>query len=128
MTIGNAGSKHREECSWWGQGPKCLEQLQEWKQWVQYCHASGDSKSPECITVADGMLSIRAESGQQLLKLDMGTGNVLETTTDKPVKAEPRTQVETSCHDRPSPRLDSLLGPPRPAHGLAIFFEILIPF
>ena len=54
-----------------------------------HCHASGDSKAPEYVTVADGILSIRAESGQHLFKLDMGTGDVLEST-DKLVKAEPR--------------------------------------
>jgi hypothetical protein len=35
MTIGNAGRQHRGACSWWAQGPRCLEQIQEWKQWVQ---------------------------------------------------------------------------------------------
>lgn len=29
MTICNAGSQHRGECSWWAQGPMCLEQIQE---------------------------------------------------------------------------------------------------
>jgi hypothetical protein len=53
MTIGNAASQYREEHSWWAKGPTCLEQLQEWKQWVQHCHTAGDSKAPECVTIAN---------------------------------------------------------------------------
>ena len=29
MTIGNAGSQHGGECSWWARGPRCLERIQE---------------------------------------------------------------------------------------------------
>jgi hypothetical protein len=99
MTIGNAGSQHREERSWWAQGPTCLKQLQEWKQWVQHCHTTGDSNAPACITIANGLLSMKAEGGQRLFKLDMGTGNVLESTSDEPVKTEPRAQDETLHHE-----------------------------
>jgi hypothetical protein len=69
MTIGNAGSQHRSECSWWAQGPGCLEQIQEWQQWVQHCYFSSDSEASECITLADGKLSVRVEGGQQLLTM-----------------------------------------------------------
>jgi hypothetical protein len=99
MTIGNAGSQHREERSWWAQGPTCLKQLQEWKQWVQHYHSAGDSTAPACVTIANDLLSIETEGGQHLFKLDMGTGNVLESMTDEPVKAEPRAQVETLHHE-----------------------------
>jgi hypothetical protein len=99
MTIGNAGSQHREERSWWAQGPTCLDQLQEWKQWVQYCHTTGDIKAPACITIVNGLLSIKVEGGQRLVQLDMGTGNVLESTTEEPVKTEPSAQVETLHHE-----------------------------
>jgi hypothetical protein len=64
MTIGNAGSQHRGECSWWAQGPGCLEQIQERQQWVQQCHLSSDSEVSECVTFADGKLSVRVEGGQ----------------------------------------------------------------
>ena len=66
---------------------------------MQHCHATGDSKAPACITIANGFLSIKAEGGQRLFTLDMGTGNVLESTTDEPVKTEPRAQVETQLHE-----------------------------
>jgi hypothetical protein len=56
MTIGNTGSQHREEHSWWAQGPTYLEQLQEWKQWVQYCQAEGNSQAPTRVTIANGVL------------------------------------------------------------------------
>ena len=45
MTIGNAGSQHRGECSWWAQGPGCLDQIQEWQKWVQDGHTSSDSET-----------------------------------------------------------------------------------
>ncbi len=38
MTIGNTGSHHGGERSWWARGPKSLERLQEWEQWLQECH------------------------------------------------------------------------------------------
>jgi hypothetical protein len=79
MTIGNAGSHHRGECSWWAQGHRCLEQIQVWQQWVQHCHLSSDSEVPECVTFADGILSVRVEGGQQLLRMAMDNGNFLET-------------------------------------------------
>jgi hypothetical protein len=103
MTIGNAGGQHRGECSWWAQGPRCLEQIQEWKQWVQQCHVSSDSEVSECVTFADGILSVRVEGGQQLLKMAMDNGNFLETITDEPSKAEPRVQVEPPQHAEEKP-------------------------
>ena len=66
---------------------------------MQHCHTTGDSKAPACITIANGLLSIKAEGGQRLFKLDMGTGNVLESTSDNPVKTEPRAQDETLHHE-----------------------------
>lgn len=66
---------------------------------MQYCHVSGDSKVPECVKFADGILSVRAEGGQQLLKMVICTGNFLETKADEPIKAEPRVQVEPPRHD-----------------------------
>jgi hypothetical protein len=92
MTIGNSGSQHRGECSWWAQGPGCLEKIQEWQQWVQHCHLSSDSEASECITFADGKLSVRVEGGQQLLTLAMDNGNFLETKTDESFRVEPKAQ------------------------------------
>ncbi len=66
---------------------------------MQHCHTTGDSKAPACITIANGLLSIKAEGGQRLFKLDMGAGNVLESTSDEPVKTEPRAQDETLHHE-----------------------------
>ena len=66
---------------------------------MQHCSTTGDSKTPACITIANGLLSIKAEGGQRLFKLDMGTGNVLESTSDNPVKTEPRAQDETLHHE-----------------------------
>ena len=34
MTIGNAGSQHGGERSWWARGPRCLERIQEWEHKV----------------------------------------------------------------------------------------------
>jgi hypothetical protein len=92
MTIGNAGSQHRGECSWWAQGPGCLDQIQEWQQWVQHCHSSSDSETFECITFADGKLSVRVEGGQQLSSIAMHNGNLSETQLDESSRVEPKAQ------------------------------------
>ena len=94
MIIGNTGSQHRGECSWWAQGPRCLEQIQEWAQWVQHCHVSSDNEVSECVTFADGILCVKVEGVQQLLKMAMDNGNILIPETDEPSKVEPRVQVE----------------------------------
>ena len=39
MTIGNGGSHHREERSWWVQGPGCFERISEWERWIQQDHS-----------------------------------------------------------------------------------------
>jgi hypothetical protein len=96
MIIGNTGSQHRGECSWWAQGPRCLEQIQEWAQWVQHCHVSSDNEVSECVTFADGILCVKVEGVQQLLKMAMDNGNILIPETDEPSKVEPRVQVEPS--------------------------------
>jgi hypothetical protein len=99
MTIGNTGSQHREERSWWAQGPTCLEQLQEWKQWVQYCQAEGHSQAPTCITIANGVLSLKAGGGQRLFKKDMDTGNFLEPTSDELDQMQPRARDAMLHHE-----------------------------
>ena len=39
MTIGNGGSQHCEERSWWAQGPGCFERIGEWEHWIQQDHS-----------------------------------------------------------------------------------------
>jgi hypothetical protein len=105
MTIGNAGSQHRGECSWWALGPGCLEQIQSWQQWVQHCHLSSDSEVSECVTFADGKLSVRVEGGQQLLRMAMDNGHFLETKTDEPSKVEPKVQeLPQHAEEKPEDR------------------------
>jgi hypothetical protein len=95
MTIGNAGSQHRGECSWWAQGPGCLEQIQEWQQWVQHCHLSSDSEVSECVTFADGKISVRIEGGQQLKKGQQLPQHAEEKPEDRSRKACPFTECKT---------------------------------
>jgi hypothetical protein len=35
----NGGSQHREERSWWAQGPGCFERIGEWEHWIQQDHS-----------------------------------------------------------------------------------------
>jgi hypothetical protein len=106
MTIGNAGIQHRGECSWWAQGPGCLDQIQEWQQWVQHCHSSSDSEPSECIQFADGKLSIRVEGKQKLFSVAMHNGNLSETQLDESSRVEPKTQerpqhAQATSEDKP---------------------------
>jgi len=89
MIIGNAGSQYRGECSCWAQGPRRLEQIQEWAQLVQHCHVSSNNEESECVTFADGILCVKVEGVQQLHKMDIDNGNIFETETDEPSKVEP---------------------------------------
>jgi hypothetical protein len=115
MTIGNAGSQHCGECSWWAQGLGCLKQIQEWQQWVQHCHFSSDSKASECITLVDGKLSVRVEGGQQLLTMAMDNGNFVETKLDESFRVEPKAQ------ERPQHVQDKQEGNPLKACPFAEF-------
>ena len=128
MIICHAGSQHRGKCSWWAQGPGCLEQIQEWQQWVQHCHLSSDSEASECITFADGKLSVRVEGGQQLLSIAMHNGNLLETKLDESFRVEPKAQ------ERPQHAQETSEGKPRTAcpftesktwHGLPGALEVV---
>ena len=92
MTIGNAGSQHRGEYSWWAQGPGCLDQIQEWQTWVQDSHTSSDSEPSTCITCEDSKLSLRVEGGLQLFSIAMHDGSLSDTQPEEPNKGEPITQ------------------------------------
>ena len=41
-----------------------------------------DSEVSECVTLANGILNVRVEGGQQLLKMTMDNSNLVETKTD----------------------------------------------
>jgi len=58
MTIGNAGSQHGGERSWWARGPRCLERIQEWEQWLQKCHTSNIDEGFDCVSFANGMICV----------------------------------------------------------------------
>ena len=47
----------------------------------------------------NGVLSLKAEGEQLLLKLDMGTANFLEPKLDELVQTKPRAQDETLHHE-----------------------------
>jgi len=99
MTIGNTGSQHREERSWWAQGPTCLEQLQEWKQWIQHCQSKGYTHAPSCITITNGVLSLKSGGGQRMFTMDMDTGNFLEPRSDEIVPTQPRARDDIIYHE-----------------------------
>ena len=54
-----------------------------------------NSEVSECVTLANGILNVRVEGGQQLLKMTMDNSNLVETKTDEPSKVESRVQVES---------------------------------
>ena len=59
MTIGNGGSHHREERSWWVQGPGSFERLSEWERWIQQDHSLTIEKMLEGVTFEIGRASCR---------------------------------------------------------------------
>ena len=63
---------------------------------MQHCHVSSNNEVSECVTFADSILCVKVEGVQQLLKMAMDNGNILETETDEPSKVGPGVQVEPS--------------------------------
>ena len=84
MTIGNAGSQHGGERSWWARGPRCLERIQEWEQWLQKCHSSNIDEGFDCVSFADGMIWVEIKGEQQRLKIAMDNGDWVDTKTNEP--------------------------------------------
>ena len=69
MTIGNAGSQHGGERSWWARGPRCLERMQEWEQWLQKSHTSNIDEGFDCVSFEDGMICVEIKGEQQKVKI-----------------------------------------------------------
>jgi len=84
MTIGNAGSQHGGERSWWARGQRCLERIQEWEQWLQKCHSSNIDEGFDCVSFADGMIWVEIKGEQQRLKIAMDNGDWVDTKTNEP--------------------------------------------
>jgi hypothetical protein len=99
MTIGNEGSQHCGECSWWAQGPRCLQRIQEWERWMQKCHLSSIDEVGECVIFADGMICVKVEGAQRLLKIAMDNGSMVDTKINEPSRVEPIDQAESSRPD-----------------------------
>ena len=89
MTIGNAGSQHGGECSWWAQGPRCLERIQEWEQWLQKCHSLNIDEEFDCVTFADGMIFVEIKGEQRLIKIAMDNGDRVDTKITEPSGRSP---------------------------------------
>jgi hypothetical protein len=98
MTIGNAGSQsqHGGELSWWARGPRCLERIQEWEQWLQKCHTSNIDEGFDCVSFADGMICVEIKGEQQKLKIDMDNGERVDTNTNESSRREPIAETEAS--------------------------------
>ena len=74
--------------------PGVFERIQEWKQWVQRCHLSSIDEVFECVTFADGMICVKVEGAQRLLKMSMDNGSMLDNRIDEPSRVEPMAQAE----------------------------------
>jgi hypothetical protein len=64
MTIGNEGSHHGGERSWWARGPTSLERIQEWEQWLQECHSSDIDEGYDCVSLVDGKICVGIKGEQ----------------------------------------------------------------
>jgi len=96
MTIGNTGSHHGGERSWWARGPKSLERLQEWEQWLQECHSSGIDEGYDCVSLVDGKICVEIKGKQQRLEMDMDTGKCIDTSITESSGRKLTTETEAS--------------------------------
>ena len=81
MTIGNAGSHHGGERSWWARGPRSLERIQEWEQWLRECHSSDSDEEFDCVSFVDGRICVEIKGEQQRFEVDMDNGERIDTNT-----------------------------------------------
>jgi hypothetical protein len=129
MTIGNAGSQHGGECSWWAQGPRCLERIQEWEQWLQKCHSLNIDEEFDCVTFADGMIFVEIKGEQRLIKIAMDNGDRVDTKITEPSRTEPIAETEISRQG--DKRLGKKIQKPYPFptgkvwHGLSGTLEVV---
>ena len=93
MTIGNGGSHHRAERSWWAQGPRSLEQIGEWERWIQQDHSLTIEKMLKGVTFEEGKICVRVDEAQSPFQICMQHGQVTGGDTGKPSQAQPLAHV-----------------------------------
>ena len=100
MTIGNGGSRHREERSWWAQGPGCADRIGEWECWIQQDHSSAIEKMLEGVTFKNGRISVKIDDAQPPFQISMqdGRGASDHTVESSPVK--PLAHVNSARHEK----------------------------
>jgi hypothetical protein len=96
MTIGNAGSHHGGERSWWARGPRSLERIQEWEQWLQKCHSSNIDEGFDCVSLVDGRICVEIKGEQRRFEIGMDNGERVDTSTIEPSGRKLTAETETS--------------------------------
>jgi len=86
MTIGNGGSHHREERSWWAQGPGCFERISEWERWIQQDHSSTIEGMLESVTSKNGKICVKVDDAQSSFQIRIQDGRMTSGDTGKSSK------------------------------------------
>ena len=94
MTICNGGSHHREERSWWSQGPGCFERISEWESWIQQDHSLTMEGMLEGVTFKNGRICVKVDDS-----------SIVRPSIARP--ASRKTSSSLSC----TPPTDSRLSP-----------------
>jgi hypothetical protein len=93
MTIGNGGSHHREERSWWAQGPGCFERISEWERWIQQDHSLTIEGMLEGVTFKNGRICVRVDDAQPPFQICIQDGRMTSGDTGKPSQVQPLAHV-----------------------------------
>jgi hypothetical protein len=93
MTIGNGGSHHREERSWWAQGPGCFERISEWERWIQQDHSLTIEGMVEGVTFKNGRICVRVDDAQPPFQICIQDGRMTSGDTGKPSQVQPLAHV-----------------------------------
>jgi hypothetical protein len=123
MTIGNGGSHHREERSWWAQGPGCFERISEWERWIQQDHSSTIEGMLESVTSKNGKICVKVNDAQSSFQIRIQDGRMTSGDTGKSSQVQPLAHANPGQHAKenlettvrktyPSTRSEIWHGPP----------------
>ena len=76
MELGNAGACHRQERSWWAQGPGCMQEAERWRQCIQTCHDEPQAQMPATAHITDSEIRLHLKDCRQLFCINIDTATV----------------------------------------------------
>ena len=84
MRAGNRGVDHREERSWWSQGPESAKQIERWRECLQCCNDMSKYEDPAELTMTPSpeapgefVIKLRVRQGDAEYSISMKNATIL---------------------------------------------------